>query len=360
MRKFSLVLLAAALLLMSNVAWSQSQQGESDKVLYHTVEFTNATDRQAISAPTVGGALGPADPGQVLNSTVNDNVGPPNPKDSRMGGVVHDYENEVDALANSGDAYFWHVVRNTADLLVSFEYDPVDPATARQRAVFRETPAGLRQRMWFQIQLSNVPPSPPGDPNFFDLDALETYGPTSGDDANMASFNGDATTSVWDYGAGGANTPYISKADILTALKSDSISWSGTDDWVDVDALMVSKYGDSIIFSIRATGSFDGGELIVMPVSNPGGATFLKHGIIANHGDGTTKWNTAFDLQTAFGVDTEEIDGIEAWRGGPPNDAGTPPPPIPSLTTYGLIVLLALLLLSGIIVIRRRRATATA
>ena len=86
----------------------------------------------------------------------------------------------------------------------------------------------------------------------------------------------------------------------------------------------------------------------MVTLGNPAGAAFLKHGDNTHHGDGTNKWNTAFDIQTAFGVDTEEVDAIETAQFHRHRD-------IPALTNYGLLVLLVLLVISGIIVIRHRR-----
>jgi hypothetical protein len=60
--------------------------------------------------------------------------------------------------------------------------------------------------------------------------------------------------------------------------------------------------GDEILFSIRAAGNFDGGEIIRLPVF--GTPSFLEHG-------GHT-WDTAFGVIDAFGSESEDIDGIEA------------------------------------------------
>lgn len=320
MRKFSLVLLAAALLLVGGNVWADQVV---EKTMHHPVEFSDTLDDAAIP----GGLNGP-DPGQVLFTIVRDLLDGAHPSDSWI-----DYDDEVDALANVGDAYFHGVVNNTANLLVSFNADP------GVNAVWFETPAPVRGLMWSHQDMSFTTTGGPGpDPNFDDLDGLETYGPGTLDDANRASFNGDAVAAVFEIGPPVA--PVVTNAQILTAV--GALGYTGPTP--DVDALMMS--GDEMIFSIRASGNWDGGELVYVGPGGPATAVFLFHG---GH-----LWNTAFDVGTAFGVGTEEVDAIEAWGGAVPMTT------IPSLTTYGLIVLLALLLLSGIIVIRRRRATATA
>ena len=109
----------------------------------------------------------------------------------------------------------------------------------------------------------------------------------------------------------------------------------------DVDPLGTWSNGDAIIFSIRGAGNWDGGEIVVKEFS-VAGARFL------NHGDHL--WNTAFDVQTAFGVDTEEVDAIEAYP--------TWYQQTPTLTQWGLIILVALLIASGVFIMLRRRKAA--
>ena len=325
---------AALLLLISNGAWAQEQQVVTKG--YHPVEFSDTLDDQA----TPGSLNGP-DPGQVLFTVKPDLPGPPHPSNSIftvIPPIDYDYDEEVDALANYGDAYFTMIMQNTTNLLVSFNGDPggaPDP-----NCVWYETPTGVRALLWTHNTLSNVPPT---DPMFDDLDALETYGPGKTGDANRASFMGDpGGFSVYDWN-GGAPAGWFPKADVVAAITN--LGWSGNPDDVDVDALMTSH--DVIIFSIRASGNWDGGELVVMILGNPAVATFLQHGDNTNHGDGTNKWNTAFNIQAAFGVNTEEVDAIEAL-----DELQVT---IPSLTNWGLLVLLVLLVISGIIVIRHRR-----
>jgi len=329
MRKAIVLLFAVALALMiSNGAWAQEQQVVAKG--YHPVEFSDTLD----DAATPGSLNGPS-PGQVLFTVKPDAIGPPHPSNSNIF-----YEEEVDALANIGDAYFWMIKNNTTNLLVSFNGDP--GGGADPNCVWYETPGGATGLLWTHNTLSNVPPT---DPNFDDLDALETYGPGMADDANRASFMGDPggfSVYNWNFGA---PVGWFPKDSIIKAILTVDPGFTGDTGKVDVDALMTS--GNEIIFSIRATGNWDGGELVVVTLGNPAGAAFLKHGDTTHHGDGTNKWNTAFDIQTAFGVNTEEVDAIEAL-----DELQVT---IPSLTNWGMLILLVLLLLSGIIVIRHRR-----
>jgi hypothetical protein len=211
---------------------------------------------------------------------------------------------DVDALANCGDAYFHEVATDQADLLISFQGDP------NGNAVYYEKPdAGGRGVKWTQLQLDRdtltIKPSR-------ELDALEVWGPVGSDDANCWSEMGDpGNVSVWIMNHGA----YITHATIVTAVVALGCSLSTQDSLnLDLDGLMVWDgnfnglwdYGDSIIFSIRATGrppkNWDGGEIVVLPFNGP--PTFLNHG---GH-----LWNTAFNVQSAFGVNTEEVDAIEA------------------------------------------------
>ena len=336
MRKMIVILFAGALLLLiSNGAWAQDEETDSpEKLLYHNVEYTDKPDRQALP-----GGHGTPDPGQVLLTVVTDLPGPPNPKDSR-----YDYDFEIDAVANVGDAYFWEVINNTADLLLSFDGDPGDELTGGDdTCVWWESTTGQRRRMWIQDSLSCPTAPDTTDPLFTDLDGLETYGNNTGL-ANMASPIDEVLTdtfSVLQYGT--PPTGYVSHNKIVLAVQA--LGYTGDTSWVNVDALMVSKYRHHIIFSITGAGNWHGGELVVMDVNNPGGAYFLNHG---GH-----LWNTAWLPSVAFGVGTNEVDAIEAWNGDPPPE--TYPRGVPSLTNWGLLLLLVLLVISGIIVIRQRR-----
>jgi hypothetical protein len=96
---------------------------------------------------------------------------------------------------------------------------------------------------------------------------------------------------------------------------------------------------DIIIFSIRASGNWDGGEIVVLPFGGP--ASFLNHG--------GQIWNTAFDVATAFGVSTQEVDAIEALP---------IPPGGPVLTEWGIMILVILLLISASFIMLKRKKTA--
>jgi|GEM_PF-4620661 len=350
MRKVIVILFAAALLLLiSNGAWAE--QDATQKRLYHTVEYTDRTD----DTTTADSAHNGADPGQVLLTTVSDFPGTPKPKCSSFDYDITTNTQQVDALANRGDAYYLDMRRDVADLLVSFEGDPGNIAVWWEAAAIPPPqPTPPRRPMWVHDSLSNQGAANP-DPNFHDLDALETYGPGDFDDADRCSFQGDFSTtgsfSVWKYGT--PPTGWIPQADIVTAIRS--LGWDGTDSWADIDALMISEYsyehtGGEIIFSIVATGNWHGGELVVMPVSNPAASYFLFHG---GH-----LWDPNWHPKDHFGVPTDEVDGIEAWG----QNEDDPPPDgdgkVPALTNWGLLVLLVLLVISGIIVIRHRRRAA--
>jgi hypothetical protein len=356
MRKVIVILFAVALLFaISGGAWAEQQAGE--KGYYHGVEYSDDPDDQAEAS---GGAHDGADPGQVIFTVVIDEAGAPLPMNSSIDYNYNDYQ--VDALANHSDLYFWWMEGNRADLLVSFDCDPV----AGDTAVWWESRDGERRwRMWQHYHLSNMGDKV-GDPNLSDLDGLELYysnNEAMEDDADMCSFVFDALTtqggtafSVWEYNNDNP-TGWIPQADIVTAVRA--LGWIGTDANVDVDALMVDKpeqQGDeaaTIIFSIKETGNWHGGELVVMPVSNPGGAWFLNHG---GH-----PWDNepANEPKVLFAVDDNEIDAIEALG---PAEKEPPKPPedwepckLPALTNWGLLILLVLLILSGIYVIYQRR-----
>jgi len=332
MRKMIVILFAGALLLLiSNGAWAQEQEIPTEKINRYHVEFTNTVDKNAAA-----GMVGPPAPGQTNYTMAPDALGDGTPANT----FRHGTENQVDAMANRWDAYLGKLVSNNVDLLISFAGDP------NANSVWYETPVGARGVIWSKVQISNPVAG------LDNLDGLEVYGPFA-DDANCYSWQGEALGgfSVFQRGAVG----YVPKAAILAAIIT--LGWNGNASDsanIDLDALMVKDHGeieywdspDTIIFSIRANSTWDGGEIVVLP--NAGAAFFLEHGNIANHGDGTKKWNTAFNIQAAFGVTTEEVDAIEAWNEGQPGQ-------VPALTNWGLLVLLVLLVLSGIIVIRHRR-----
>jgi hypothetical protein len=121
------------------------------------VEFSNTPDKQAAESPTWG--LDGIDPGQVVFTLPPDGAGSPFPKNSE-----YDYNVELDALANSGDAYFHQLRRNEVNLLVSFASEPTG------NCVYQESPVGARSVKWKDRDLVF------DDPTVDLLDALEVWG----------------------------------------------------------------------------------------------------------------------------------------------------------------------------------------
>ncbi len=339
MRKMIVILFAGVLLLLiCNGAWAQEQQGEVEKQLYHTVEYSDAPDDK-----TTPGSHNGNDPCQVILTTVKDIAGGIKPMDGQLDydpaietGIDHP---QVDALANSGDLYFWAVTEDLVHLFVSFKGDPLDTVVW----IEGKDAGGGHRGYWHKNDLSNVGTDDP-DPNFADLDALETYGPPGYCDANMCSFVDDAVTdtSVWKYN--NALTPpyqgWVSHSDICDAV--NALGPYVDPAYIELDALMVSMQANKIIFSIvAAPPGWHGGELIEMNVNNPSGASWLFHG---DH-----DWDHNFHPGTEFDVGTDDIDAIEAWNGA------FIPLKVPALTNWGMLILLVLLVLSGVYVIYHRR-----
>jgi len=202
-----------------------------------------------------------------------------------LGGVANGYKyqtsGEVDATAARGDAFFFELINNTAAMLFSVKGDHGAP-------VRYELPGGT-SGVWATVAQVN-------STGVNDLDALEVWGPDGSPDGDMYSLFGDAGgVAIWDYNAG-SPTPFVTTAEI-----ADAIGLHGAN--VDLDALMVG--GETIIFSIRAFGPYDGGELFVYNLgAGANTATFLNHG---GH-----IWDTAFDVGATFGCPTDEIDALEA------------------------------------------------
>jgi hypothetical protein len=355
-----LVIIAAmgiAVVLSYGKVWAQGQEAppepfDQSKCMI-PVEFSNfPQDKQA---PPAGGSIVGPDAEQNLYTEPPDAVGAPFPRNTfDFDGVDNPSGDQVDALANWRDAFFYQVIHNQADLLVSFQGDPGGVAVWKESWWVGKNTSPL----WAQVHLNN--PNPAGE--LEDMDALEVWGPRydadsvpNPDDANLYSLIGDVGgVSVWCYWPGtGASTPYILHPIIQAAV--ESLGYVGPT--VDLDGLMAFENGskdslwddgDTILFSIRNTkpaGNWDGGEIVVLGWNAvPGtGAHFLDHG-------GHT-WNTAFACSTAFGVHTEEVDAIEAY---PPQ----PQPSTPTLTEWGLIILVVLLIASTVFVLLKRRKAA--
>lgn len=322
---------------------------------------------------------GAADPRQVLYTLPPDALGFPPPGDT------YDFCDsiDVDAIANRGDYLFWNLATeppnhpwNTANLLVSFEYDPdlAGGVVGDNIAVYSEDILGNTSPRW----IHNLLPPPPKPPNLdrdgktlndtLELDGLELWGPPGADDADYYSLIGDPIPdggvpavkySVFCINPPDTHVqiPYIPHSVIVAAVTSAALDtvpgeghYEGPEELVDLDALMVwdmpvvGTWGadDAIIFSIRAAGNWDGGEIVVLEFG--AAPRFLNHGGHA--------WNTAFGVSGAFNlaVATEEVDAIEAYP-----YLSSIPPGTPTLTEWGLIVLVALLIASTVFVILKRR-----
>ena len=126
---------------------------------------------------------------------------------------------------------------------------------------------------------------------------------------------------------GAVSVPYLSRS--LVAARLAGLGFTGSVEEVDVDALMVQDTGapgqwdrgDEVLISIRASNNFDGGEIVHLRWGQT--ADFFRHG---GH-----SWDTAFQVQDHFPVDTEEVDGIEV-----------PEPTLATALASGVIVLFGL------------------
>jgi len=197
-------------------------------------------------------------------------------------GRLYGAPGEVDAMAASFDAYFGDVLSNSAALLFSVKGD-------NGGAPIRYELPGGGNGVWAtvaQVDSNGVN----------DLDALEVWGPDGVPDGDMFSLFGDGGgVAVWNYN-GGSPVAFATTAEIASAIGLAGVH-------VDLDALMV--FGDTLLFSIRAIGGYDGGEIFVYTLGGGSGpATFLNHG---GH-----LWDTAFDVGGTFGCPTDEIDALEA------------------------------------------------
>jgi len=244
------------------------------------------------------------------------------------GQQVTDPGDEVDAIANRGDALFGAVISNFAALLVSVEDKQIDPIAPVRHELISGAVANWAS--WAQVDQHGVQ----GRDN---LDGLEVWGPerhdgVGQDDSNRFSLLGDPPllpgtprVSVYDYNKWThTSTPWITALQIATAIGDP-----GMEEQIDVDAMMTS--GSTIMFSIAPAGPFDGGEVWVWSVGG-GPAGFLNHG---GH-----LWNTAHVVAQNFGA--ENVDALEAVWG---------PPPIPEPATLSVVILGA----CGALLRRRRK-----
>ena len=329
MYKRSAVILVCILLLTISI------EVEAQKV---RIDYTDHQDDEAI---TGGGQHNGAHPEQVLRTYAPDDPGPIFPENR----IDYNFlDGEIDALANRMDRFFAQLITNDVDLVVSFTGD------GNRKCAYHESPGGSRNVLWDHNDFSDM-----GlfyDDDLTDVDALEIWGESGPNYPSFFSLEGDPSygsppwrVSVFYYD-GSTTSTYVERDEVIAQIVM--LGFNGAYiDCVDVDALMVRDVGtvgvwddpDVIIFSIRACGNWDGGEIVVMPASSP--SYFLVHG-------GHT-WNTSFAVSSAFGVSTEEVDAIEAYD----QEA------IPTLTEWGMAVLLLLLLAAGFVFFVRLRRRAT-
>lgn len=355
--------------------WAQQQEAPTAEQVWEAkarinLEFSNLQDKEAEEG-VPGWGISVLNPLQVIYTEPKDAVGGPFPRNT----FDFCYEGEVDALANGGDAFFFDLIANNAVLMLSFEGDPSwggtigpgDDPPDGPIPVYYEDNGGTCWPKWDREHCVN-------DPNTVDdLDGMEVWGPFylfddpgfEHDDADFYSLVGDfaSGTSVWYWThVEHVSTPYVPHAVIVAAVTDPALTipeegceaYTGAPEDVDLDALMVFEEGgiygdhewnagDMIIFSIRAAGNWDGGEIVVLPFGGP--PSYLFHG---GH-----LWCTAFPVAEAFQLDppTEEVDAIEAYP-------QQPRPQTPALTEWGLVILVALLILSTIFVMLRRRKVA--
>lgn len=319
-----IVALASVVLILAATpkVWAQAdEEGRGPGTV--RVEYSNLSDEMSVAG---GGDHNGADSMQVLYTEVPDAAGGTLPIDV-VDYVARDGQ-QVDAVANCRDRYFNQVqapvppyLGATADLVMSFAGDPAQGAGPV--AVYIESPAGADRDYWDQVELNN--PNAAG--RLDDVDGLQVWGSHylnfGGAHAQFWSETGDVGgVSVWSYLPAAAPTPalataYIAQPVIVAAVVS--LGYTCCPENVDLDALMVYdavyvagavrvfEPGDAIIFSIRAAANFDGGEIMVLDWTGFGAApvaSFLGHG---GH-----LWDTAFGVAATFGVQTEEVDAIEA------------------------------------------------
>lgn len=220
----------------------------------------------------------------------------------------------VDAQSQVRDTLFPEVVANRVPLVVSTNFDEMlsgDVALAAERAT------GAVEAFATSTQIVNHPHV---GGQLRDIDSVDLWGPEADVHAGFYSFADDPDgVAVYAHTtlAVGGISPYLSSNDIATAIGNPGLS-----DLIDIDAVMVNDVGtgfnpfdgdfgrgDSILFSITPIPNpnggpdlFDGGEVWVWNHGQP--AQFLEHG---GH-----VWDTTFDVQSTFGVFTENIDALEA------------------------------------------------
>lgn len=230
------------------------------------------------------------------------------------------FDYHIDAQSQVRDILFEEVRDNRVPLVVSTSFDQM---LGGSTALAAEHTTGAVTSFADRSQVVSHP-HPGGQ--LRDIDSVDLWGvePPSLQ-AGFYSFADDPNnTSVYTLQtiAAGFLMPYLSRNDIAGALGNPNLA-----PLIDVDALMVHDVGtgfnpfdgtfgpgDSVMFSIAPIPNpeggdfYDGGEIWVWEHGSP--AEYLVHG---GH-----RWDTAFDVQGTFRVNTENIDAIEA--------AGVPEP----------------------------------
>jgi MYXO-CTERM domain-containing protein len=251
-------------------------------------EYSSRFDMNAAGLPA---------PGQVLTWIGDTPVG---------NGVVFPSD-EVDAIANVGDAFLQQVITDQFTMILSFSTSPSSGPNSLDVPnaplwYSGATPEGSGRGVWAttaNVDPGNMP---------VQVDGIEIWGPDTDSThwSDLGDIGGAAVRSI--YGGG----LYFSSMELAAAINAPpGIA-------VDLDALMVNDFdgnpdylgfGDFMLVSVAANGFYDGGEIWVI-TRNANGApvgTFLRHG-------GVT-WDTANNVGGLFGIGTEEIDGLEAVPG---------------------------------------------
>jgi hypothetical protein len=219
----------------------------------------------------------------------------------------------IDAQSQVRDVLFEEARDNRVSLIVSTSFDQM---LGGGIALAAERTTGAVQPFAASTQIVSHPHA---GGQLRDVDSIDLWGPEGQPHAAFYSFRDDPNnTSIYTLQAlaFGFLQPYLTRGEIAGAIGN-----TGLTPLIDVDALMVHDIGtgftpfdgdfgpgDSIMFSIAPIPNpeggdfYDGGEVWVWEHGQP--AQFLNHG---GH-----LWNTAFNVGAAFGVQTENIDALEA------------------------------------------------
>lgn len=307
------------------------------------IEYSDEFDDRAIAG---GGDHDKNDPGQVLRSHFP--LVPLQPLDSTDFFPATETGTttllQVDALSHEVDAFATDLIADQTDLVISLDLD----AGVDRVAAYYQTPGGNRDVAFRHSDL-NQDLGPPGEGDVDDVDALNLWGPAG--QANGLYYSAendfDNVYSVFHFDLG-FPVGLVSQATIVSVV--ESLDYVGDTTAVDVDAMMFQNLGskqafdpgDRIIFSIRAAGNFDGGEVISWRNGDP--PEFLQHA-------GVT-FDTDHDVSSSFGLfdGVQEIDALEA---GPVLDALGLPTPVP-IPIWLSVTVAGILGASGMGALRRR------